>query len=112
MNNKNFYIFKGDWNTRQTEIGQLVDISDRQLVAIWTPKDKSKHYSLMVVSGAEIPPSHCLDQRIWKTDQEVFESFYQQKLKNYHVQISYRFQHQIKQREQLPNERHSDLIRA
>jgi hypothetical protein len=97
MNNANFYLFKGDWYKRYIEIAHLVEMEQKRLLAIWTPKDKSKNYNLLVLSDAELPQSYCFDNRIWKTDDTVFESFYRQKVRNYNVYINYDFQNDLKE---------------
>jgi hypothetical protein len=92
MNNdshQNFYLFRGNWYERFIELIDLVEVSQRQLIAVWTPKDKTKKHNLIIVNGAELPQRYCLDKSIWKTDEKVFESFYRQKMNSYEVHDNY-----------------------
>jgi len=112
MNNRNFYLFKGDWHKQLAQITGLVEMNKHRVLSVWTPKDKSKNYNLLVVHGAELPKEYCFEKTIWKTDDTVFESFYRQKARNYNVHVNCRFQEKVKESEGLFLERQFALVRA
>lgn len=82
---KLFYLFHGNWQEKFAELSHTGNDIKPGHVTIWTPKDKRKRHSLVVVSGCELPPSYCLNESIWKTDENVFESFYMKKTDNYNI---------------------------
>jgi hypothetical protein len=105
MNNSNFYLIKGDWYKKSTEIVGVLKLDQQRLLAVWSPKNKSKNYHLMVVSGAELPQAYCFNQDIWKTNEEVFETFYNQKMKNYTIHVHYQFQLAVKRQGEITREK-------
>ena len=80
-----FYLFKGNGQQKFLELNNAVEPNNHRQIAIWTPKDKSKKHSLIVVGGDEFPQHYCLDKSIWKTDENVFEFFFKQKINNYSI---------------------------
>lgn len=88
---KSFYLFKGNWSEKFVELNDQVEARSQEL-AIWAPKDKTKNHNLIVVSGDELPPQYCLDKNIWKTDEAVFESFYEPKMDRYYIHRNYHAQ--------------------
>jgi hypothetical protein len=82
---ENFYLFKGNGYEKFVELNDVIDIGTPQQIAVWTPKDKSKKHNLIVVNGHELPQRYCFDKNIWKTDQNVFESFYKLKINDYNI---------------------------
>lgn len=80
-----FYLFKGNGKQKFVELNDVLAPNNPRQIAVWTPKDKSKKHSLIVVKGDELPQHYCLDKRIWKTDEDVFECFYKQRMNNYSI---------------------------
>jgi hypothetical protein len=73
-----FYLFKGDWYERFIE---LLDQPGK--FVIWESLNKSKGHHLIIMQDAELSPSYCLEHRIWKTDEAVFDLFYKDKQRFY-----------------------------
>ena len=80
-----FYLFKGNGQQKFVELNDTIETDNRRQIAVWTPKDKSKKHSLIIVKGDELPQHYCLDKNIWKTDENVFECFYKQKMNTYSI---------------------------
>jgi hypothetical protein len=83
----------------------LTEMNPKALLAVWTPKDRSKNYHLVIACGAELPQAYCIDKKIWKTNETVFDSFYRVKMRNYHIYIHSAFQDEIREQREYFREK-------
>src|SRR5574338_120687 len=84
-----YYLFKGDW---YTVFFRLLDdhspYGDRKF-DIWEPIDKHKDYNVIIVYGAPLSLSFCVNNKIWKTHEKIFDAFYGRKAYEYNVHSNY-----------------------
>ena len=88
MNNSSgihFYLFKGDWYDRFIELIDIIENNQREKFVIWEPQDKKNDYNLIIVYGKTLPNEYCLDKRIWKTDEKIFDTFYKPKINKFNI---------------------------
>ncbi len=82
---KHFYLFKGDWYETFIELIDLIERTQQEKFFIWEPHDRKKDYNIIIVYGKTLPAEYCLDKRIWKTDEKVFDTFYKPKINKYNI---------------------------
>jgi len=82
---KYFYLFKGDWYERFMDLIDMMNLDKQQKFFIWEPLDRKKGHNLLITSGTELPEGYCLSNQIWKTDEQVFDSFYRNKSDQYNI---------------------------
>ncbi len=76
---KHFYLYKGGWSDLFCELVEMLEPSEEkeeQKFAIWAPKDKMKDHCLIIVYGMPLADSYCYQKNIWRSDEDVFNSFY------------------------------------
>jgi hypothetical protein len=82
-----FYLFKGDWYDLFIDLIEFV--TPQQKFTIWEPRNRAKDHNLVVVTGAALPLSYCLQKNIWTTNEQVFEDFYNQKPDQFNIHSNY-----------------------
>lgn len=84
-----YYLFKGDW---YDIFSRLLDdnttIGNRKF-DIWEPLDRHKDYNVMVVYGVPLTFNFCIDNKIWKSHEKIFDTFYCKRESEYNVHSSY-----------------------
>jgi hypothetical protein len=85
---RHYYLFKGDWYEIFID---LLDIAqaDQQKFLIWEPQNKTKEHNLIVLVGGALSEEYCLKKRIWKTDEDVFDTFYWNKIDKFNMHGNY-----------------------
>lgn len=71
-----FYLYKGKKSDLYVELQEMLQPDSQQRFAIWEPKDCTKQYLLIVVFGMPLATSYCLQREIWKSDEIVFNSYF------------------------------------
>src|ERR1044071_9777234 len=77
-----FYLFKGYWIDHYDELKEMLD-SPEQKISFWEPKDKNKEFTLLILYNTSLSDSFCYRRDIWKSDEEVFNSFYKNNQNNF-----------------------------
>ena len=80
-----FYLFKKSCADVFDELLEMLQPDHQQRFAIWEPKNKAKDHNLIVVYGMPLADSYCYQRNIWKTDEDVFISFYKYKMKHFEI---------------------------
>lgn len=87
MNNleRHFYLSRGDWYDIFFQLLDSVPHTEKSKFEVWEPVDKSKQYVVIVVYGTPLDEEYCLNNKIWKTHEKIFNAFYLPKLNEYNV---------------------------
>ena len=86
---RHFYLFKGDWYEKFIDLIDQVEKDQQQRFDIWEPQDKKRDHHLIVVYGTPLSEEYCLSDRIWKTDEKIFDSFYKCEVYKFNIHSSY-----------------------
>lgn len=84
-----YYLFKGDWYTIFSHLLDDVTPTEGRKFDIWEPVDKHKDYSVIIVYGVPLTMNFCVDNKIWKSHEKIFDAFYNNKESEYNVHSNY-----------------------
>jgi hypothetical protein len=82
---RHFYLFKGCWIDIYDELVEMLQPDQYQKFSVWEPKDKTKDHHLIIVYGMPLADSYCYRRDIWKSDENVFNSFYLYNLTRFYI---------------------------
>lgn len=84
-----YYLFKGDWYAIFSRLLEDITPAEGRKFDIWEPVDKHKDYSVIIVYGIPLPFDFCLDNKIWKSHEKIFDAFYSKKESEYNIHSNY-----------------------
>lgn len=84
-----YYLFKGDWYSIFSRLLDDVTPTEGRKFDIWEPVDKHKDYSVIIVYGVPLAMNFCIDNKIWKSHEKIFDAFYCNKKSEYNIHSNY-----------------------